>query len=115
MPRVEAAQLGARAGPAESSAAVRDRVVAARAIQLQRQNGINADLHGKALDLHARPSAEAERLLQSALVRHLLTARSYHRCLRVARTLADLDGSGEIGAAHAAEALRYRELDRSAP
>lgn len=113
VPRVEASRLGVQAGPAECSAAVRARVSDARDIQVRRQNRSNADLHGKALDQHARPSAGAEGLLQSALARHLLTARSYHRCLRVARTLADLDGSAGIETTHAAEALRYRELDRA--
>ncbi|MEQ1440149.1 YifB family Mg chelatase-like AAA ATPase [Fontimonas sp. SYSU GA230001] len=113
VPRVAAETLRGDAAPAESSAAVRARVVQARALQHQRQHTTNAALHGRALETHARPAAEAENLLQSALARHLLTARSYHRCLRVARTLADLEGAQDIGAAHAAEALRYRELDRS--
>jgi len=114
VPRVEPAQLGTRAAAAEASADVRARVIAARSLQLERQGCTNAQLHGQALDRHARPDREAEQLLQAAMARHLLTARSYHRCLRVARTLADLENAPTIGAAHAAEALRYRELDRPA-
>jgi magnesium chelatase family protein len=113
MPRVEAAQLGRDAQVAESSAVVRERVIAARQIQLDRQGTTNAQLHGKALDRHAQPDREAEALLQTALSRQLLTARSYHRCLRVARTLADLDACERLCVDHAAEALRYRELDRA--
>ncbi len=112
MPRVEAAQLGVNAQAAESSAEVRARVLAARQLQLDRQGMTNARLQGKSLDRHARPDAEAEALLQTALSRQLLTARSYHRCLRVARTLADIDLCDRINAGHAAEALRYRALDR---
>jgi magnesium chelatase family protein len=113
VPRVEAARLAGAAEAGESSATVRARVATARAIQYERQGCTNAQLEGADLDRHARPDAAGGTLLQTALARHLLTARSYHRCLRVARTLADLDGSARPGAAHVAEALRYRELDRS--
>ncbi|HEY1076500.1 MAG TPA: ATP-binding protein [Fontimonas sp.] len=113
MPRVEAAQLGTAAQTAESSAAVRARVTAARQRQLDRQGSSNAALSGKTMDRHVWPEAEAEALLQTALSRHLLTARSYHRCLRVAQTLADMEGAARINAGHAAEALRYRALDRA--
>lgn len=114
VPRVDPAELAVPATTVETSASVRERVAAARKVQLERQDCINARLSGKALDRHARPAVDAEALLQMAMSRHLLTARSYHRCLRVARTLADLDGVAHIGAAQAAEALRYRELDRVA-
>lgn len=113
VPRVDAAALAEPAAPAETSASVRARVAAARKVQLDRQGCINAQLKGKALDHHARPAADAQALLQTAMSRHLLTARSYHRCLRVARTLADLENVAHISAAQAAEALRYRELDRA--
>ena len=113
VPRVDAAQLADRTAAAESSATVRERVISARSRQLDRQGVPNAQLHGKALERHAAPDDAAAALLQTALARHLLTARSYHRCLRVARTLADLDNSERTGAQHAAEALRYREMDRT--
>ncbi len=113
VPRVDPAQLGNSAAATESSAQVRARVVAARERQLQRQRCVNAQLQGKALDQHAACSRDAEALLQTAMSRRLLTARSYHRCLRVARTLADLEAVAEISAAHAAEALRYRALDQN--
>ncbi len=114
VPRVAADEIAVGSGSRpESSAAVRRRVKAARALQTQRQGQTNAELQGAALDAHARPDAEGAALLQAALARHLLTARSYHRCLRVARTLADLDGRDQVGAEQVAEALRYRELDRS--
>ncbi len=112
VPRVDAAQLAIGAAPGERSAAVRERVVNARQRQLARQGRPNAQLEGAALEHHASPDTDAQALLQTALSRHLLTARSYHRCLRVARTLADLDDNATIGASHAAEALRYREMDR---
>jgi magnesium chelatase family protein len=114
VPRVEASQLASGVHAAESSAAVRERVATARAIQYARQRCTNARLEGAELECHARPDDAGSQTLQAALARHLLTARSYHRCLRVARTLADLEGCAQIGAAHVAEALRYRELDRAA-
>ncbi|MES0873190.1 YifB family Mg chelatase-like AAA ATPase [Sinimarinibacterium thermocellulolyticum] len=115
VPRVDAAQMTDDGAPRESSRTVRERVVAARTRALRRQGVANARLDGKALEQYAQPDADGRALLQTALARHLLTARSYHRCLRVARTLADLDGSERAGAEHVAEALRYRELDRAPP
>jgi magnesium chelatase family protein len=61
---------------------------------------------------HCRPSTDVARLLQRAFDRLRLSARAYHRILKVARTIADLDGSDRIAPAHAAEAVQYRSLDR---
>jgi magnesium chelatase family protein len=96
------------APPGESSAAVRERVAAAWAVQRQRQGGPNARLAGAALDRHCQPDATGRALLAKAIERLHLSARAYHRILRVARTIADLAGEPAIAAAHVAEAVQYR-------
>jgi magnesium chelatase family protein len=98
--------------PGESSAAVAARVRAARARQAARGAGTdvlaNADLDGSQVRLHAQPDGEGALLLASAMSRLGLTARGHDRLLRVARTLADLDGSPMLARRHVAEALQYR-------
>ena len=115
--QVEVASMSASqlqdAPPGESSDAVRARVQQARLRQLQRQGKINAELKGAELDNHCRLGHAESALLRASVEKLGLSARSYHRVLRVARTLADLSGMEEIGTAQIAEALAYRNLDRS--
>jgi magnesium chelatase family protein len=101
--------LAAAAG--EPSATVRARVAAARARQLGRQGKPNALLGTQEIDAHCAIAAEAEALARQAIARLALSARAYHRVLRVARTIADLAAGERIGAAHVAEAIQYRKLD----
>jgi magnesium chelatase family protein len=61
---------------------------------------------------HCQVAAPAEELLRSAITRLGLSARAYHRVLKIARTIADLAGTSELGVAHVAEAIQYRSLDR---
>ena len=103
--------------PAEGSAEVAARVAAARDIQLARYAaaglpGIrtNAEAPSAVLETVAQPDASGQKLLRDAAETMRLSARGYHRVLRVARTLADLDGAGKIGRLHLAEALSYRAL-----
>ena len=101
----------------EPSAAVRERVVRAREIQAARfrdEPGVrtNAMMNAKMVRTYCRPDAAARTLLERAMERLGLSARAYDRILKVARTIADLAGSEEIGAAHIAEAINYRSLDR---
>ena len=93
----------------EPSAQVRRRVEAARNRQRMRQGKLNAELTPQELARVARPDAEGERLLRAAMERLALSARAYHRVLRVARTIADLEGEERVHARHLAEALGYRE------
>ena len=94
----------------ESSARVRCRVSAACARQQARQGKSNARLATRELDVHCEPDAAGAALLRQALSRLNLSARAYHRVLRVARSIADLAGCANIAAQHIAEAVQYRRL-----
>ena len=98
--------------PAETSADVARRVAAARAIQTARYGAggprTNAEADGKLLEAAATPDDQGRRLLAQAAEAMRLSARGYHRVLRVARTLADLSGQETVGRFHIAEALSYR-------
>jgi magnesium chelatase family protein len=117
VPAVSAADLSLPP-PAEDSAAVAERVAQARAIQAQRyetlapDSGIrtNAEADGTLLEDAAAPDADGRALLTQAADRMKLSARGYHRVLRVARTLADLDAAPAVRRVHIAEALSYRRV-----
>ncbi|RHW20618.1 YifB family Mg chelatase-like AAA ATPase [Pseudomonas jilinensis] len=95
-----------------SSAEAAQRVAQARSRQQQRQNCLNAHLDLAALREHCRLSEADQQWLELAITRLGLSRRASHRALKVARTLADLDGVSSIERAHLAEALQYRQLDR---
>ncbi len=102
-----------RAEGGESSARIAERVAAARAVQARRFDAVpdvrvNAEAEGALLEDIAAPDAEGRALLTQAAGRYGLTARGYHRVLRVARTIADLAGSETVRRPHLAEALAYR-------
>jgi magnesium chelatase family protein len=101
-----------KAAKGETSAAIRGRVSRAREIQLARQGRPNAKLGPQDIDEHCKPDQAGEELLKSAIARLGLSARAYHRVLKIARTIADLDGAASIAAAQVAEAIRYRKLDK---
>ena len=110
VPRVPQAEL--RGGPGgEASACVRARVVAARTLQMARAGKPNARLGNREVERDCVLDAAQHALLDRATERLGLSARAYHRVLRVARTIADLAGSARIDQAHLAEAIHYRRLD----
>jgi magnesium chelatase family protein len=101
----------------ETSGAIRGRVEQARTLQRRRfqgQRGVHANAHMTTRDLrrHCRLTPTVESVLRQAVTRLGLSARAYHRVLKIARTIADLAGAAELTTAHVSEAIQYRSLDR---
>jgi magnesium chelatase family protein len=99
-----------QASDGESSTMVRARVTLARQRQQLRQNKPNARLSTREVDRHCPLSPEGTALLKQVMSRFGMSARAYHRVLRVARTIADLADSAEITSQHVAEAVQYRRF-----
>jgi magnesium chelatase family protein len=115
VPRVEYEKLAdSRTG--ETSAAIRQRVEAARERQRARFRGkklhANAEMGPADVRDHCRTDGAAQNLLRMAMQQLKLSARAYHRVLKLSRTIADLAGAEVIGAAHIAEAVQYRPRER---
>ena len=99
--------------PTEQSGAVRIRVQAARQVQIERfgSTGItcNSDMGAAEIKQHCKIDAAAQELMKTAMKQIHFTARAFHRTLKLARTIADLDNASAISTAHLAEALQYRQ------
>ena len=104
--------LANQAAPGESSAPVRERVIAARARQLQRAGKPNALLGTREMTRDCELRLGDQRLLERAIDKLNLSARAYHRILRLARTIADLAGAEAIDTQHLTEAIGYRRMER---
>ena len=101
----------------ESSTEIRKRVNRARQIQINRYKnyGIfsNSELTPKLIDKYCKLNSTSKKILEAAFEKLGLSARAYSRILKVARTIADLDGSTNIEISHISEAIQYRSLDRN--
>lgn len=113
VPRVPVEEMRARTGDIESSAAVAARVLRARELQLARQGVSNSRLNNREVDRFCGPTREALALLERASATLGLSARAYHRIIKVARTIADLSSTEQIGVTQISEAMALRRLDRS--
>ncbi len=115
VPEVKFREIVSRA-PGEGSADIRARVVRARERQVSRFRTkkifANAQMGPREIKAHCPLPAEAEKLLETAVTRLGFSARAYHRVLKVARTIADLEGKDGIDAAHVSEGIQYRMRDR---
>jgi len=113
VPSVPQAMLRVTAATGENSATVRQRVEVARGRQVARSGKANAMLKNRDVQQHCRMSDADSHLLEQAIDRLGLSARAYHRILKVARTVADLAGEKNIATSHLTEAIAYRRLDRA--
>jgi magnesium chelatase family protein len=111
VPRVELKSLRGQSG-GEASVEVAARVTRTRGLQVQRQGSCNAHLDNAAVEHYCTLNAAGLNILERAMERLGLSARGYHRVLKVARTIADMSGQPRIDVAHIAEALALRSLDR---
>jgi magnesium chelatase family protein len=111
VPALPREQLTRNGTTAESSENIRERVIAARKIQSERGQ-INAAMKNKQVEQHCRIGSKDVVLLEQAINKLGLSARAYHRILKVARTISDIDRSKNIKTAHISEAIQYRCLDR---
>lgn len=109
--RIEQSEMDVSRSGGEPSAAVRERVIAARQRCESRDVDCNARMDQQALKRYCQPDTQAAALLNQAVERLGLSARGYHRALRLARTIADLDGKNQIDSTHIAEAIGYRSFE----
>ncbi len=118
VPAVNYKELRTGSSP-ESSEQIRERVMRAREVQLKRFAAAggriysNAQMGTQQIRAYCELSSESERLLERAMQKQGLSARAHDRILKVARTIADLEGTPEIQSLHLAEAIQYRTLDRT--
>ena len=114
-----------KVAPGEPSSAIRERVIRARNIQKERFSSLsmeegrwrglihcNAQMNDRLIHCFAEPDATSMEMLRTAMQRFALSARAYSRILKVARTIADLEGIEQVQSHHIAEAIGYRNLDR---
>jgi magnesium chelatase family protein len=112
LPRISVSELRKRSETVEPSAVVRERVKAVRDLQMERQADLNSNLAGVTLEEHCQLDDGIHQFLDMAYERLRLSARAYHRILRLARPIADMSDRTSIEQTYIAEAIGYRSLDR---
>lgn len=112
VPAVPQEELMRQQTSGEKSEAIRRRIEKSYRKQIDRQGKANNQLSVKEIDRFCAPDPDSENLLKQAIARLNLSARAYHRILKVARTIADLSDADKIGKQHIAEAIQYRRMDR---
>lgn len=112
VPAVPQEELMRQQTSGEKSETIRRRIEKSYRKQIDRQGKTNNQLSVKEIDRYCAPDPDSENLLKQAIVRLNLSARAYHRILKVARTIADLSDADKIGKQHIAEAIQYRRMDR---
>ncbi|HMK84470.1 MAG TPA: ATP-binding protein, partial [Steroidobacteraceae bacterium] len=112
VPRVGFRALHGSNDGGEASAVVAARVMRTRDLQMRRQGACNAVLNNAAVERYCTPNADGLAIVERAMQHLGLSARGYHRVLKVARTIADMSGQAQIEAMHITEALALRSLDR---
>lgn len=112
LPRISVSELRKRSESVEPSELVRERVKIVRDLQIERQADLNCNLVGVTLEEHCQLDDGIHQFLDMACERLHLSARAYHRILRLARTIADMSGKTSIEQSHIAESIGYRSLDR---
>lgn len=112
VPRVSVELLRKQSSSGETTAEVAVRVVRARELQQQRQGMCNSRLRHADIERYCRLDKKGLAILEQAMQRFGLSARAYHRILKVARTIADLADRNEVSQAHVSEAMTLRQLDR---
>ena len=118
VPPVKYNELSGTAEDGERSADIRARVNRARKVQLRRFKDLpgvhaNARITSARVQRYCQLDEDGERILKRSIESFGFSARAYHRILKVARTIADCDGGGDIRAEHVSEAIQYRTLDRN--
>lgn len=113
LPRLERDELiNHRQNPRESSKQVRQRVSRTRIRQLERQHCLNVKMTNRQIEQNCKLDQAGEQLLSASIDKLKLTARSYHKILRLARTIADMADEIKIRPTHLAEAIAYRQADK---
>ena len=116
MPRLKVGEIMGKEA-CEASTEIKKRVEKARSVQRERFSSrrirCNAELETRDLEKHCSVSSEGQALLKMAIQELGFSARAYHKCLKVARTIADLEGSQAIEPQHVSESIHYRSLDRT--
>lgn len=112
LPRVDLKTLQSKGGESETSQIVKKRVEQLRVFQTQRQNKLNSQLSSQELEEYCDLNGELLEFLENVCEQLHMSARAYHRILKIARTIADMSGEGEISKSHLLEAIGFRSLDR---